>query len=171
MREHEDVVYLGKRGNRNRVVSAHTDKRKRDAITYPNHVGIPSLQGDNELGMEWEHREQEREHREQEREDRECERGRRDQHRMDKVLHAVEKISEKVEDVIERFEDLQEEVRARPTTNASKSHSRAPKSLRESALIARKGGDARVDLGLASGDIPEKYHRLRNDVQVSVNFV
>ena len=79
---------LGKRGNGDRLVSTHEDKRKRTASTHRNHAVSSSRQMDNELGMEWERREQEREDRARERE-------RRDQHRMDKVLNAVEKISAK----------------------------------------------------------------------------
>ena len=94
MREHEGIVNLGKRGNGDRLVSTHEDKRKRTASTHRNHAVSSSRQMDNELGMEWERREQEREDRARERE-------RRDQHRMDKVLNAVEKISAKVDDTLE----------------------------------------------------------------------
>lgn len=167
MQEHEGIVFLGKRGNGDRRVSTQTDKDKRVASTNPKRAKRSSLQMDNELEMEWEQREREWERREREREDRESERERRVQRRMDKVLSAVEKMSEKVDNVIERFEDLQEEVRARPSADVPKSRSRAPKALRESASIAMRAGDVRVDLGLTSSEIPKKYQFLRNDVQVS----
>ena len=160
-------MHLGKRGNGGRMVSTHEDRRKRTASTYRNHAASSSLQMDNELVKEWERRERERKDRENEREDREHERERRDQRRTEKLLNAVEKISAKVDDALERFEDLQEEVRARPTADAPKHRSRAPKALRASALIALSEGDSRVDLGLTSAEIPRKYLFLRTDVQVS----